>query len=175
MPSPEVLSGMRQPRSVRLEDMRKAAATPEIAQVPAPQAGVTVYVSKFRRYLVEVVNVASYTEGGRRYPAKRIAAQFEEGVYRNNHRDPATRKLIDEALQTNPYFGEFGSHAHFWLAAEQNAKMEAGRLKSALDTLKALPKEAVDQFVAELRQGEAEDHEVPPAAPPKGTIRPIAP
>lgn len=183
MPSPEIVDGMRQPRAVRLEDIRKSTEAAFASPSPAALApeGVTVYVSNSRSYLVEVVNVPSYVHEGRRYPAKRIAAQFENGVYRNNAKDPATRKLIDEALQGNKYFGRFGdSSAHFWLASDQQARVESARVKSALDTLKSLPKEVVAQYVADLAQGTAEDHEVPPApgaqpaAAKPTSVRPIA-
>lgn len=178
MPSPEVVDGMRQPRAVRLEDIRRsteAAFAPPSPTALAPE-GVTVYVSTSRSYLVEVLNVPSYVHEGRRYPAKRIAAQFENGIYRNNSKDPATRKLIDDALQSNKYFGRFGdSSAHFWLASDQQKTVEAAKVKSALDVLKTIPREQIDAFLA---QGTAEDHEIPaPAAQPaaKPGVRPIAP
>jgi hypothetical protein len=171
---------MRAPRSVRLEDMRQAAANG--AALPTPFAapeGVSVYVSSFPGYLVEVVNIPSYIDQGRRVPGKRIAAQFRDGIYRNDHRDPATRKLIDEALQQNPYFGKFGGgpQVHFWLAADQQAVVEAARVKSALTTLQSLPKDVIAKYAAELAQGDADDHIIPDAAAdakPAGT-RPIPP
>lgn len=175
--APEMLTGMRAPRSVRLEDMRQNVAT-AAGSLPSPLAapeGVNVYVSMYRSYLIEVVNIPAYVDQGRRVPGKRIAAQFSEGVFRNDHRDPATRKLIDDALQANPYFGTFGSgpKTHFWLAAEQQAVTEAARVRSALDTLKSLPKEMVAQYAAELTQGGADDHVLPPTAPPQSPIKPI--
>lgn len=180
MPNPQMLDGMRAPRSVRLEDIRNQPDPTGVpADAPAAPAGVTVYVSRYRRYLVEVQNVPSYTHEGRRYPAKRIAAQFDEGVYRNDERDPKKHALIDEVLQSNKYFGPFGSAtAHFWLASDQQAKTDAKRVKSAMDTLKALPPETVKEFVAQLQQGTAEDHTLDAVAPtgPVGKVtRPIRP
>lgn len=172
MPNPEVLSGLRQPRTVRLEEARAAAANaPESTQVaiPASAPGVNVYVSRFRGYLVELMNIAGYLDQGRRVPAKRVAVQFSEGIFRNDHHDPEMRTLIDRELQRNKYFGKPGGTAHFWLAAEQNAMIEAARIKSAVDTLKGLPRDVVEQYLA---QGTAEDHALPPAAAP---VRPIAP
>lgn len=179
MPSPQMIGGMRQPQSVRLEDMRKSteAAFAPVTSALAPE-GVTVYISSSRGYLVEVSNVPSFVHDGRRIPAKRIAAQFVEGIYRNNHRDPKTRALIDEALQTNPYFGKFnaGPQVHFWLASEQFAVVEKARVNSAFNTLKSLPRETVEQFVAELQQGDSDDHVVSaPAAEAKPAQRPTKP
>jgi hypothetical protein len=181
MPSPEIVEGMRQPRAVRLEDIRKStdAAFAPVQAAHAPE-GVTVYVSNSRSYLVEVQNVPSYVHEGRRYPAKRIAAQFENGIYRNDSKDPKVRALIDDALQSNKYFGRFGDGAaHFWLASDQKQVVESARVKSALETLKSLPKDVVTQYVAELAQGTAEDHVFTPApsAQPSGKpagVRPIA-
>jgi hypothetical protein len=178
--APEVLTGMRAPRTVRLEEARarEAAATPESTQVTLPPSapGTVVYVSKFRRYRVQITAPTSYidpTTGRRVSGGKRLEAQFEDGVYRNTSKDPAIRKLIDEALQSNPHFGAFGSIADYWLASDQESKMQAARVASALDTLKTLPKETVEQYVAALKQGTAEDHELPPAAEARGSIRPI--
>lgn len=181
MPAPQILDGMRAPRSVRLEDIRKA--TPEQAgeyPVAVAPPGVTVYISKYRRYRVQVTAPASYVgpDGRKQSGGKRYEAQFDEGVFRNDHHDPAVRKLFDEALQANKYFGAFGSNADFWLASDQQAKTEAKRVKSALDTLRALPPETVKEYVAQLQHGAAEDHMLDAVAPPaestKGKItRPI--
>lgn len=180
--APEVVSGLRQPRTVRMEEL--ATRVPEAAQVPpvaTADPSITVYVSKYRRYRVQVTapSPALDPATGQRQSRKQIVAQFEDGVYRNAHRDPDVRKLIDTALQTNPYFGAFGSTAHYWLASDQTARMEKARIASALDTLKSLPPEVVEAHMAALRLGKAEDHTLPPAdtldgARPARTIRPIA-
>jgi hypothetical protein len=178
MPSPTMLDGMRAPRSVRLEDMRQQAdpSTPNPSAIPAAP-GVTVYISNSRRYLVEIQNVPSYSHEGRKYPAKRLAAQFDEGVYRNDHRDPKVRAMIDEALQSNKYFGRFGDvAAHFWLASEQQEKTRAKQVESALKTLKSLSPETVKEYAAQLAQGDAQDHQldaVAPAGPTGKVTRPI--
>jgi hypothetical protein len=140
-----------------------AAAQPEHPVVPVAADGVTVYVSKYRRYRVQITAPRTYTDpmGVRTSGGKMLVAMFDDGVYRNNERDPKTRKLIDELLQANPYFGKFGSNADFWLASEQQAQLEGAQVQSALNTLKALPRETVEQFVAELRQGDADDHTLP--------------
>lgn len=160
--APEVISGTRAPRTVRLEEAR-AKGVPEPV-TPSAIAGVNVYVARDRRYRVQITAPQSYIgpDGRKQSGGKMLVALFDEGVYRNNHRDPKVRQLIDEALQSNPYFGPFGSStAHYWLASDQADKMAEARKQSALATLKALPKEAVDQFVAELRQGDQEDHSLP--------------
>lgn len=175
--APEMLTGMRAPQSVRLEDIRKNVTAANALPTPfAAPPGVNVYVSMYRSYLVEVVNIPAYVDQGRRVPGKRIAAQFVEGVFRNDHRDLATRKLIDEALQANPYFGKFngGPKTHFWLASEQQAVLESARVQDALRTLKSLPKEQVVQYAAELTQGDADDHvlaDADAAAESRGTAR----
>lgn len=164
--APEVLDGMRQPRSVRLEDIRTGTETAHaLPTLPAlAPAGITVYISSSRRYLAEVANVRAYTDAdGVRIPAKRIAAQFEEGVYRNNHRDPAIRALVDRSLQMNPYFGKFGGgpKVHFWLASDQKATTEQAQIKGALDILRRLPPDQVMDFAASLERGDADDHTLP--------------
>jgi hypothetical protein len=180
MPSPKVLDGMRQPRSVRLEEMR-VYQDDNINQRPEPpesKPGVNVYVSTYRRYRVQVTAPHTYVDpatGRKAHAGKMLAAQFEDGVFRNDHHDPAIRKLIDEALQSNKYFGAFGTNAHFWLSSDQRARTEARRIQAALDTLRSMPKDAVDQFVAELRQGESEDHTLPADPTPARTVRPIPP
>ena len=166
--TPDVLDGMRAPRSVRLEQIK---ANAEDNSLPEARVGTdhTVYVSKYRRYRVQVSAPQTFIDpatGRKNSAGKMIAAIFDEGIYRNKERDPKIREQIDEALQSNPYFGKFGSTAHFWLASEQNAVMERSRRQAAMDTLKSMPREAVEQFVAELRQGEAEDHELLPEPVP---------
>lgn len=181
MPNPQVLDGMRAPRSVRLPEMQANAAASEAERaapsVPLAPAGITVYVSKYRRYRVQVTAPQSYVgpDGRKNSGGKMIVAQFEDGVFRNDDHDPKVRALIDETLQANKYFGAFGSRADFWLATDQRERTEAARLKSALDTLRALPKEALDQFVGALKQGDAADHAIPAPEPTKGSVRPIPP
>lgn len=167
--SPEVLDGMRAPRTVRLEEARarQAAATEptqEVANrlVPAADPDVTVYMSKYRGYRVQITapREAIGTDGRKTFGDQPICAEFEEHVYRNNHKDKSTRKMIDMALQANPYFGKFGTTAEFWLLSEQRVEMEKAKLRQAAETLKALPREAVEAFVAQLKQGDAEDHDL---------------
>lgn len=174
MPTPEMLEGMRAPRSVRLEDIRKSTEAALNAPAPSPYApaGVTVYVSPYRKYRVQITAPPRFSApdgSGRTLPSgKMYVAEFEEGVFRNNHRDAAVRTLFDEQLQSNPYFGRFGGgpKVHYWLASDQNATTEGARIQAALATLKALPKEVVDQYVADLHQGDADDHDLAPAPEP---------
>lgn len=161
--APDVLIGTRAPQSVRLEQARAKAAGATQATVVVP-TGFNTYISRDRRYRVQITAPQSYIgpDGRKQSGGKMLVAEFDEGIYRNNHRDAKTRALIDEVLQSNPYFGPFGSSgAHYWLASDQQAVMEQARIKAALETLKALPKAAVDQFIGELKQGDAEDHEIP--------------
>lgn len=177
--SPEVIGGMRQPRSVRLDDIRKSTEAANALPTPALAAdGITVYVSPYRKYRVQVTAPSGFIDpvsGRKNTGGKMYVAEFDEGVFRNNHRDPAVRKLFDESLQSNPYFGKFGGgpKVDFWLATDQNATTEAARVKSAMATLKSLPPETVKAYMAELAQGTADDHTPEPVAA-KPSIRPIA-
>lgn len=180
MPAPDMISGMRQPRSVRLEDIRKG--TDAANELPSPRHapdGITVYVSPYRRYRVQVTAPSAYIDpasGRKNTGGKMHVAEFEEGIFRNNDRDPKVRELFDDALQSNKYFGKFGGgpQVHFWLAKDQSEQMEAGRIRGALDTLKALPPEMVAEYMAQLTQGADEDHDLAPAAEAKPAQRPTA-
>lgn len=174
-PTPEVLTGLRAPRAVRLEDAMARAGTPESAQGAPPLPvvepdGPTVYVSKYPGYRVQITAPATFANpatGQKALAGKLLSAQFDEYVYRNTERDPELRALIDRTLQSNPYFGKFGDgKAHYWLASDQKATMERAKIDNALKTLKSLPREVVEQHIASLKLGEAQDHELPPVAPP---------
>jgi hypothetical protein len=175
--SPDVLDGMRAPRSVRLEDIHARAAAGNGPAVPVDVDGVTTYVSRYKRYRVQITAPTSGINPITGQPfttGRELVAQFEEHVFRNTERDPEARALIDRTLQSNPYFGKFNTMAHFWLSNEQRAATEAAKLKSALDTLKSLPKEALEQHLGQLGLGvnAVLDHKLPdppaassPAAP----------
>jgi hypothetical protein len=174
---------MRAPRSVRLEDIRQQADPTGVPTAPILAApGVTVYVSKYRRYRVQITSPQSYVgpDGRKNTGGKRYEAQFDEGIFRNDHHDPAVRALFDEELKKNKYFGTFGSNADYWLASDQHGKIEGKRIESALATLKSLPKEVVSGYVAQLQHGSAEDHTLDVVAPEPGAktgkaTRPIPP
>jgi hypothetical protein len=166
MPNPEMLDGMRAPRSARLEDIRKSSESLGALPSAFAPAGVTVYVSRYRKYRVQVTAPSAYIDpasGRKNTGGKMHVAEFDEGIFRNDNRDPAVRALFDESLQANPYFGPFSSSpkVHFWLASDQNAKTQAASVESAKKTLASLPREQVEQFLAELKQGESDDHAVP--------------
>lgn len=169
MSQPEVLDGMRAPRTVRLEEARaRQAANPEPTQevanriVASIDPTVTVYMSKYRRYRVQITAPRGVINslGQKEFGDAPLVAEFDEHIYRNNGRDLSVRKMIDQALQANPYFGKFGSNSEFWLLSEQKVAIEKKKLEQAAETLKALPREVVEQFVANLRQGDAEDHDL---------------
>lgn len=171
MAEPTVLQGVRAPRAIRIEetkqaDARAAGVNPGTRVVPnlAGDGKYTVYRSHTLRYRVQITapQTIVLSDGRKQTGGRMLVAQFEDGRYINNDRNAETRKLIDEELQANKFFGEFGSHAHFWLASDQQAKMEKVRVEAALQTLKSLPREAVDRFVGELKQGAAADHAVAP-------------
>jgi hypothetical protein len=162
---PDVLAGTRGPRTDRIEDMRQAAerAETEPVQVGPRRKQGTVYVSKFRRYRVQVTAPADVVDPltGRKTRGIPVVAKFDEGVYVNDTKDLTQRAAIDTFLQENPYFGKYGSGAEFWLADDQESSIKAAKLKSARETLKSLPREAVAAFMAELQQGKDEDHTLP--------------
>jgi hypothetical protein len=162
--SPEVLDGLRAPRTVRLEEARaRQTDSPEQVQATPVAGDGTVYVSKYRRYRVQVTApsdiVDPYT-GRKQSGGKSIVAEFDENVYRNNTKDKSLRRMIDEALQANPYFGKFGQTADFWLLSDQNAQVEKRKLAQATATLKAMPKEVLDAYIESIKQGTAEDHDL---------------
>lgn len=161
--APEVLTGTRAPRTVRLEQAREQTKS-ETRPIPKAEEGVSVYVARDRRYRVQITAPQSFysPDGRRQSGGKMLVAQFEDGVFRNNHHDPKIRKLIDEELRKNPYFGEFGdSLAHYWLASSQQEKLRKASIANAMATLKSLPKEVVAQYIGELEQGTQADHELP--------------
>jgi len=163
---PEILDGIRGPRADRIEAMRQAAEREsEPAQVPvrAAQRDGTVYISKFRRYRVQVTSPADIIDPltGRKTRGVPVCAKFDEGVWVNDAKDLKLRAQIDEFLQQNPYFGRYGTNAEFWLASEQEAAIKSAKLRQARDTLRSLPPEAVAAFMQEIRQGKDEDRELP--------------
>jgi hypothetical protein len=149
---------MRAPREQRAADMdAKAVADAQLPEVEA-QPDYTVYVSRYTSYRVQITAPIDTIDPttGQREKGRPIVAQFVEGVYRNNNRDEGVRKLIDRTLQRNDLFGKPGQ-AEFWLASEQKAMAEAAKLKAATETLKSLPKETLDAYIASLKT----DHELP--------------
>jgi hypothetical protein len=166
---PEVLAGMREPRANRLEAMQKAeAADPEQVQVPPvakKKSSETLYLSRYPAYRVTITSPgdAIHPVTGQRTIQKGIVVVFKQGSYRNDAKDKATRRLIDETLQRNSRFGKPGSGCDYWLASDQEAAIKAKKLEDARRTLSALPKEVVEEFFGTLKKGDAADHALPPA------------
>jgi len=165
--APKVLDGTRGPRATRFEDMRSRSevafdATPAVM----PKVDGTVYLSAFPGYMVQVTAPADLTDPitGRKTLGRPTKALFVEGRYVNNARDPKLRAHIDEVLQGNSRFGKPGAGADYWLAEDAIRMTRAASKASALATLRSMPKETVEQFIAELRQGDATDA-VMPASP----------
>lgn len=165
---PEVLAGTRGPRSERIESMREVEerALTEPAQVGLRHKNGTVYISKFRRYRVQITAPADVVDPatGRKIVGRPVTAKFEEGVWTNDVKNLAERERIDSYLQENPYFGKYGSGAEFWLASDQEQTVKAAKLRAARDTLKSLPAEAVSAFIREIQQGTKDDHDLPSRA-----------
>jgi hypothetical protein len=155
-----------------MDDMRAQADEPSdvIAREMTKVAKVdgTVYLSAFPSYCVLVTAPADQVDPltGRKTVGRPTKALFQEGRYVNNARDPKTREFIDGVLQANSRFGKPGSGADYWLADEAIRMTQAAAKASALATLRAMPKEAVEQFLSELQQGDSTDQAMP--APPAG-------
>lgn len=163
---PQVISGMRNPRSERLEKIVKDTEESLKPPTDVPEGpNETVYVSSIRRYRVLLAAEPGTTDPftGQKAGGRVDWAVFDEGVYRNKERDPKKHKAINAKLQSNSRFGKFGqAGTDFWLASEQKASMESRRLKQAAETLRSLPKEVLDDFLAKaLKPGDAVDHELP--------------
>jgi hypothetical protein len=164
---PEVVAGMRGPRSDRIADMREVEARdPEQVQVPPvakKNSKDTLYLSKFPSYKVTITSPGDIVNPvtGQRTVQRGITADFKNGQYRNSAKDKATRKLIDDALQKNSRFGKPGSGCDYWLASDQEAAIKKAKLDQARATLKELPAEVVAEFMENLKQGDAEDHQLP--------------
>lgn len=171
--APEVLSGTRGPRSDRIEAMRAVeAADPNEVQVNVGLAAKaakdgTLYLSKYPAYRVlvacaeDVVNPLT----GRKKSGRPLNAVFKNGQYLNDSKDKTLRRMIDDALQNNSRFSEFGKGGDFWTADSQASAIKTKKLADAHATLSALPKEVVAEFLAGLQQGTAVDHALPEATP----------
>ena len=166
---PEVIAGMREPRSNRLDEMRQVEARdPELVQVlplSHAQKGATVYLSKFPSYRVTITSPGDLINpiSGQRTIQRGIVAKWKEGRYVNDAKDKTTRKLVDETLQKNSKFGKPGPGCDYWLASAQEAAIKEAKLKNARETLSELPKEVVAEFLKSLKQGGEADHSLPAA------------
>ena len=171
--APKVLEGTRGPRADRFDDMRaqsEAVFDPTPAEMPKVDG--TVYLSMYTSYCVLVSAPADVVDPitGRKTVQRPTKAQFANGRYVNNAKDPKLRAWIDSVLQSNSRFGKPGSGCDFWLAEDAVRMTKAAAKASATATLKRLATENKDEFeklVAELRQGDATDERMPapPAAP----------
>lgn len=167
---PEVIAGMREPRSTRLEAMQEVEARdPEQVQVQ-PVADEKklgkLYLSKFPSYRVTITSPGDVTHPvtGQKTIQKGITALFQNGQYRNNAKDKATRKLIDDTLQRNSRFGKPGKdNPDFWLASDQEKAIAERRLAEAKTTFASLSKEVKAEVLAEFEQGSKADHSLPAA------------
>ena len=150
--TPVVLDGLRGQRPAR-EAAAKLAAKP----APTTPAGDgTLYISKYARYRHQITSpVKQLTTDGVFHQEPALVAQFEGGMYRNNHKDPKKRKLIDERMRESTYFGLNGL---FWLASDQ---AEVERVKAAKEAAAFIARDPEMQAEIErqvaLRLGKSED------------------
>lgn len=166
---PEVLDGLRGPRSLRMDEMRqKDAERTQPAREILIRENATTYQSRFLGYRVQIAVSDDIRDPytGRNQKGKVVAAQFKEGIFVNDHKDPEIRTLTDTVLQSLAQFGKLKdgkipAHADFWLASEANAASKVAQLTAAKRTLAALPPEQVRAFMDELALGAAVDHSLP--------------
>jgi len=169
MKQPSVITGMRQPAQARdLIEQQERAAEAERSQAPRTPLKVagTVYESASTHLRIQLTS-GDYQvnrETGRVTQTPMLVAQFEEyeglGRYVNNHKNPETRKLIDQLLQENP---NFGVGRNFWLRDEQIRMAQEKALANSLKSLAGVPTEAIRAYFKEhpevrelLRSDEAE-------------------
>ena len=164
---PEVIAGMREPRSTRLEAMAEVEARdPEQIQVQAApvKKNETLYLSKFPSYRVTITSPgdAIHPVTGQRTVQKGITALFKGGQYRNSVKDKTTRKLIDDTLQKNSRFGKPGKdNPDYWLASDQEEAIKKAKLDQARAVLESLPEEVKAEFLGTLKKGDKADHQLP--------------
>lgn len=168
--APKVLDGARGPRADRFDDMRaQSEAAFDATPSEAPKVDGTVYLSAYPGYMVQISAPADIVDPltGRKTIGRPVVARFVEGRYVNNARDKKLRAYIDEEMQRKTRFGKPGSGADYWLADDAIRMAQAAAKAGALATLRSLPREAVNEFLAELKQGDATDVTMPapPSAP----------
>ena len=165
--APKVLDGTRSPRDTRMEDMRAGSeASFDATPSEMPKVDGTVYLSAYPGYMVQISAPADTTDPftGRKTIGRPVVARFTEGRYVNNARDPKLRAYVDEEMQRKTRFGKPGAGADYWLAEDAIRLAQAAAKAGALATLRSLPKAAVEQFIAELKQGNATDAVMPAAS-----------
>jgi len=159
---PEVVTGMRPPRSALMEQAAAKSAQAPVVPVSAPiPIEGTVYESHYLRYRVQIESGDDIKDSatGRRIAGKVFAVQFEDGRYVNAPKkhgklDIERMQMIDEALQSNPRFG-IGNH--FWLAEAQAEIDRNTAVMAARATFKAIPPEMRERILAEMvENGELE-------------------
>lgn len=158
---PDVLTGLRAPQTVRLEEAAarefKAAQEPTVRAVP--DLGFTVYESEFARLRVQITSPQTVRDlEGRETRKPPLVAQFEQGRFINRHPDEKTRAYIDRTLQAHP---RFGLDRMFWLANDAAKRDRKRSAERAMNLLKSLPKELVQQVVVELQESGELDLKLP--------------
>ena len=170
--APKVIDGTRGPKADRLEDMRAQSEQEHDAlagHVARGKVEGTVYLSMYPGYIVQLSAPADITDPftGKKKIGRPVRAVFSDGRYVNNARDLELRKFIDTELQSKTMFGLPGSGAHYWLADAAMKMAQAAAKANAGATLRKLREQnpaEFEEFVAELKQGDATDA-VMPAAP----------
>lgn len=171
MPRPEVVTGLRQPTrsaGASADEAGRAQAKPYLTR-----SSGTVYESVYPQYRIQLTSPDEDRDPktGRRRGARPMSAQFQDndgyGVYVNDARDPETRQLVDDIMQSNPFYG-LGKH--FWKLEDRVAKQQKQALDSTARTLKSIPKDVLEAFIKQegldkllAPTSDAEDIELPPA------------
>lgn len=168
---PRMVAGMRPPRSV-LEEQAAAEAAQAVQLPPQQQQPEgTVYESVYLRYRLQIAATEDTKDPvtGRRIPGRTIVAQFEEGRFVNNPKkhgkpDLETRRMIDEAMQSEPHFGY--PHGHFWLAETAAEKNREVAIESARSTIASIPPEMRQRLIAEMVESGELQLTLPPRKSP---------
>ena len=154
-----MVHGPRGPRSERLDAMRASAEAKAQAPIGIEARG-TAYASAHKSYRIQITSPADVVDPytGRRQQGRPVVAQFRDWYYVNDAANLDDRKMIDDALQSNP---RFGMTLDFWKVEDQRKAALDKKVADARETLRRLPKEVVMDFLADLETGAEDDHVLP--------------
>jgi hypothetical protein len=163
---PEVLTGLRDPQDVRMDRAKEREASGAQAPSKMPvlaDPSLTVYESQFSRYRVQITSPDESKDPttGHITRNKPLVAQFENGRWVNQFKNPEHRKLADLFLQGNDFFGMEG---HFWLKKDADTRDIAISKDNTRRTLAALPKAEVQELLREMRESGELDLDLPAKA-----------
>lgn len=123
--APDVVSGARGPENFpeRRED-EAPAALPQIRK----KEGERVFQAKYPNLRVQIRTEPDTFVGGRNYPGRNVAAQFENGVFRTS--DPEIIRVLEDGRN-------YGIGHDYWDAEEMLAQAKAAEKKQAREAILA--------------------------------------